>query len=63
MAARPQSQSESFGFHDCLYTKFNLHRFLKKNDCNHEVITTKIIAEHISCDNDLRGVVLDWNFI
>ena len=63
MAARPQSQFESFGLHDCLYTKFNLHTVLKKNYCNLEVITTKIISEYISCDNNRRGVFLGWNFI
>ena len=63
MAARPQSQSESFGLHDCLYKKFNLVTVHKKNVCDHEEITTKITAEYISCGNDLGGVVLDWHFI
>jgi hypothetical protein len=62
VAARLQSQSESFGLHYSLYTKFNLLTIHKKNECDHEIIITKITAENISCDNDLGGVVLDWNF-
>lgn len=61
MSARTQSQSESFGLHDCLYTKFNLHTVLKKNDCKHEVITTKITAEYNPWDKDRRGVVLEFH--
>jgi hypothetical protein len=34
-----------------------------KNECDHEVNITKITAENMSCDNDLGGVVLGWNFI
>jgi hypothetical protein len=34
-----------------------------KNGCDYEAIITKITDENVSGDNDLGGVVLDWNFI